>query len=98
MFRILIFLVTGINMHVIAPITCFICIFYTTLGGLKAVVWTDTLQFSIMIGAMLALAVLGTKIAGGFINVWQIAEEGDRLQFFKYVTHSHQFYVLIVFF
>lgn len=70
-------------MHVITPITCLVCIFYTTLGGLKAVVWTDTLQFSIMIGAMACLTWLGTQVAGGFINVWVVAEKGDRLDFFK---------------
>lgn len=70
-------------MHVITPITCIVCIFYTTLGGLKAVVWTDTLQFTIMIGAMAALAILGTKYAGGFLNVWVVADKGERLEFFK---------------
>lgn len=76
-------LVTRISMHVIIPITCIICTFYTTLGGLKAVVWTDTLQFTVMIGSMAALAVLGTQYAGGFSNVWVVANEGERLEFFK---------------
>ncbi|KAG5668440.1 hypothetical protein PVAND_016380 [Polypedilum vanderplanki] len=30
---------TGIDIHVITPFQCFICIVYTSLGGIKAVVW-----------------------------------------------------------
>lgn len=71
----------------ITPITCLVCIFYTTLGGLKAVVWTDALQFTILVGAMVTVITIGTKSAGGFIHVWQKAYEGDRLEFFKYVGH-----------
>lgn len=31
--------VTGINVHLITPIVCIVCIFYTCVGGMKAVVW-----------------------------------------------------------
>ncbi|XP_049537294.1 sodium-coupled monocarboxylate transporter 1-like [Anopheles darlingi] len=75
--------VTGINLHVITPIICVICIFYTTVGGLRAVVWTDTLQFILMIGACLAVIALGISSVGGFFEVWQAAERGKRLVFFN---------------
>jgi sodium-coupled monocarboxylate transporter 8/12 len=32
---------TSVNIHVITPISMFICIVYTSMGGIKAVVWTD---------------------------------------------------------
>nr|XP_019536046.2 sodium-coupled monocarboxylate transporter 1-like [Aedes albopictus]XP_029708665.1 sodium-coupled monocarboxylate transporter 1-like [Aedes albopictus] len=73
--------VTGINLHLITPVICIICIFYTTVGGLRAVVWTDTLQFILMIGAMLAIIFLGIASVGGFIDVWEAAERGGRLVF-----------------
>ncbi|XP_058058120.1 sodium-coupled monocarboxylate transporter 1-like [Anopheles bellator] len=75
--------VTGINLHVITPIICVICIFYTTVGGLRAVVWTDTLQFVLMVGACIAVIALGTVSVGGFAEVWQAAERGKRLIFFN---------------
>lgn len=71
-------------MHVITPVVCGICIFYTTIGGLKAVVWTDTFQFVITIGSMIAVLVLGINAVGGFSNVWSIAQEGHRLDVFEY--------------
>ena len=43
---------------------------YTTLGGIKAVIWTDFIQASIMMGsALLALAILYRSIPGGWATV-----------------------------
>lgn len=75
--------VTGINLHMITPVICIICIFYTTVGGLRAVVWTDTLQFILMIAATLAIIFLGIASVGGFFEVWEAAERGGRLVFFN---------------
>lgn len=75
--------VSGINLHVISCATSVICIFYTTVGGLKAVVWTDTLQFLLMVGGVFAVTVLGLMATGGFINVWETADAGGRLIFFE---------------
>lgn len=75
--------VTGVNLHLITPVICVICIFYTTVGGLRAVVWTDTLQFILMVGATLAIIFLGLASVGGFYDVWEAAERGGRLVFFN---------------
>ncbi|XP_058818710.1 sodium-coupled monocarboxylate transporter 1-like [Topomyia yanbarensis] len=75
--------VTGINLHLITPVISVVCIFYTTVGGLRAVVWTDTLQFVIMVGATLAIICLGIANVGGFFEVWEAAERGGRLIFFE---------------
>lgn len=74
---------TGINLHLITCVTCLICIFYTTVGGLRAVVWTDTLQFVAMLGATIVVIVLGLEVTGGIGEVWEAAERGKRLVFFK---------------
>jgi len=45
---------------------------YTTLGGIKAVIWTDLIQASIMIGsALTALGLLYFAIPGGFHEIIQ---------------------------
>src|SRR6266550_4246238 len=45
---------------------------YTTLGGIKAVIWTDLIQASIMIGsALIALALLYFAIPGGWHEIAQ---------------------------
>ncbi len=44
-----------------------ITIVYTFLGGMKAVIWTDVIQFGVYIlGASVALAILAHKIPGGW--------------------------------
>src|SRR5437879_4082806 len=46
---------------------------YTTLGGIKAVIWTDLIQASIMIGsALIALGLLYFAIPGGFHQIVQL--------------------------
>src|SRR5438128_1625903 len=43
---------------------------YTTLGGIKAVIWTDFIQASIMIGsALVALGLLYSAIPGGWNEI-----------------------------
>jgi SSS family solute:Na+ symporter len=45
---------------------------YTTFGGIKAVIWTDLIQASIMIGsALIALALLYFAIPGGWREIVQ---------------------------
>src|SRR5215472_17320019 len=45
---------------------------YTTLGGIKAVIWTDLIQASIMIGsALIALGLLYSAIPGGWNEILQ---------------------------
>jgi SSS family solute:Na+ symporter len=45
---------------------------YTTLGGIKAVIWTDLIQASIMIGsALTAVGLLYSSIPGGWSEIVQ---------------------------
>ncbi|XP_075166349.1 sodium-coupled monocarboxylate transporter 2-like [Haematobia irritans] len=74
--------VTGINIHVINTIVCSICIFYTMLGGIKAVVWTDVVQAGIMIGSVLLVGILGILKVGGFGKVIEKASEGGRFDLY----------------
>ncbi|XP_072937276.1 sodium-coupled monocarboxylate transporter 1-like [Epargyreus clarus] len=73
--------VTGVNIHVVSPIVCLVCIFYTSVGGLKAVVWTDVVQTIVMIGAMVIVIIKGTFIVGGFQEVMKRNWDTGRLEF-----------------
>ncbi|XP_028046887.2 sodium-coupled monocarboxylate transporter 1 [Monomorium pharaonis] len=75
---------TGMDLYTIMLMSCAVCIFYTTLGGLKAVVWTDTIQAMLMFGAVIAVAALGTARAGGAAEVWRRNVDTGRIEFFKY--------------
>lgn len=72
--------VTGVNVHLVTPIVCIVCIFYTCVGGLKAVVWTDVVQMFMMFGAICLVVLKGTHNVGGFDVVWDRAVQGDRIE------------------
>ncbi|XP_017764407.1 PREDICTED: sodium-coupled monocarboxylate transporter 2-like isoform X1 [Eufriesea mexicana] len=91
--------VTGINLHAIAILVCAVCIFYTTLGGLKAVVWTDAIQTIVMFGGVMVIAVIGTNRVGGFEQVWKRNRETDRIEFFDMdidPTTRHTFWTVVI--
>ncbi|KAG5681247.1 hypothetical protein PVAND_010698 [Polypedilum vanderplanki] len=70
---------TGIDVHMITPIVMGICIFYTCLGGIKAVVWTDVIQIMLMYGTLVVIIVRGTSLVGGFSVVIEKNIESGRL-------------------
>jgi SSS family transporter len=74
--------VTGFPLWVMILIMGGITTFYTTLGGMKAVIWGDVLQFLVLMGglvAVLIVAVFGTP--DGLTGVLKTANEAGRLSF-----------------
>jgi SSS family transporter len=58
---------------------------YTSVGGIKAVIWTDFLQFFVMAGgAALAIVYVAGSLDGGAREIWQRAYEGGRVQSFSF--------------
>lgn len=52
-------------------------------GGAKAVVYTDVPQVVLLVVGVLVVTVMGCIKVGGVNNVWSVAEQGDRIEFFK---------------
>ncbi|GFY76824.1 sodium-coupled monocarboxylate transporter 2 [Trichonephila inaurata madagascariensis] len=76
--------VTGLSKWSSVYLIGFVCTFYSTLGGMRAVLWTDLFQSLIMLSAASAVCIKGTLDVGGLSEVLRIAEEGQRIQFFEY--------------
>ncbi|XP_076642731.1 sodium-coupled monocarboxylate transporter 1 [Halictus rubicundus] len=72
--------VTGANVHIVTPFVCMVCIFYTCVGGIRAVVWTDFIQTFIMFGSMLLIIIKGTSDVGGLPVVLRRNLESGRLE------------------
>ena len=54
---------------------------YTFFGGMKAVVWTDTIQFAVYtLGAGVALAILVSRLPGGWEQLLTIAAAEGKLR------------------
>ncbi|XP_071040030.1 putative sodium-dependent multivitamin transporter [Parasteatoda tepidariorum] len=62
-----------------------VCAFYCSLGGLKAVLWTDVFQALLMITCILAIYTAGIFDAGGITEIIQKATSGNRLSFFEFI-------------
>lgn len=73
------FLVTKYNVQVTNIVVSYICVIYTMLGGIKAVVWTDVLQAFVILASVTLVAILGIVRTGGFMEVWDRAVEGGRI-------------------
>ncbi|RXG58520.1 Sodium-coupled monocarboxylate transporter 2 [Armadillidium vulgare] len=59
-----------------------ICTIYSAFGGIRAVIWTDTFQLSVMlIGAALVVAI-GCIHFGGLVNILYVSSKGGRLDMF----------------
>lgn len=77
--------VTGYTVHMVSLVIAVTCIIYTTIGGVKAVIWTDSLQFCVTLCTLCCVLIMGTISVGGVSKIWADAELGNRLDFFKYV-------------
>ncbi|KAM9495644.1 sodium-coupled monocarboxylate transporter 2 [Clarias gariepinus] len=76
--------VTGFNLWGSIFATGIVCTFYCTLGGLKAVVWTDAFQMVVMVAGFLTVLVQGTYKSGGINKVWETAHAGQRMKVFDF--------------
>lgn len=74
--------VTGVNIHIISSIVCVICVLYTLVGGIKAVVHTDAWQVLVMFVSVIVVVILGTIEVGGPAEAFKYASEGGRLIMF----------------
>jgi len=61
-----------------------VCAFYSSIGGIKAVLITDTFQGLLMFAAV--FLIIGTAMynVGGLGQIWEIARQGQRLEFDRY--------------
>jgi SSS family transporter len=79
---------TGLALAVATPLTPAQCvllmgvlsIIYCTMGGIEAVIWTDTIQTVVLLGgAAIAIAMLISGVDGGVTGFWQAARSHEKL-------------------
>ncbi|KAL3871317.1 hypothetical protein ACJMK2_039324 [Sinanodonta woodiana] len=58
--------------------------FYTSMGGLRAVLWTDTFQTFVVVGGLIGIITIGSNRLGGVGEVWRISNQGGRILFFNF--------------
>ncbi|XP_059509210.1 sodium-coupled monocarboxylate transporter 1-like isoform X1 [Stegostoma tigrinum] len=91
--------VTGFDLWGVLVATGLVCTLYCTVGGLKAVVWTDVFQSTVMIIGFAAVITRGAVIHGNFAQVLNISYHGGRLNFWDFdpsPTRRHTFWTIVV--
>ncbi|XP_009464509.1 PREDICTED: sodium/iodide cotransporter [Nipponia nippon] len=76
--------VTGLDIWASLLSTGVICTFYTTIGGMKAVIWTDVFQVFVMLSGFIAIIIRGVLLVGGPARVLAIAAKGSRVNFIDF--------------
>lgn len=76
---------TGIDQNVAILVIGLVCTFYSTIGGMKAVLVTDVFQSALMFVAIYCVIIGAIVKAGGVAPIWQRALEGGRIYFNEYV-------------
>ena len=76
---------TGWSTEIAIITVAAITVVYTFIGGMKAVIWTDVIQFSVyIIGAVVALTILVGRLPGGWAELLQTASEGNKFRLFDF--------------
>ncbi|KAK0136615.1 Sodium-coupled monocarboxylate transporter 1 [Merluccius polli] len=91
--------ITGLDLWGVLVVTGVVCIIYCTLGGLKAVIWTDAVQLIIMMAGFVAVIAKGVILQGGMGRIWQDAADGGRLEAFDFdpdPLKRHTFWTIVV--
>ena len=79
--------VTDLNLMTCIIIAGVFVTFYTVLGGIDAVIWTDVIQTIVLVsGAVLCLGVVVYHLPGGLGQIFEVATEHGKLSFAELVN------------
>ncbi|XP_061401408.1 putative sodium-dependent multivitamin transporter [Musca vetustissima] len=91
--------VTGIN-KVTAILTIgIVCTFYSTVGGMKAVLITDVFQSLLMFAGIYSVIIVSAIKAGGLKDIWNVAVDSGRINMDEFSldpTVRHTWWTLII--
>lgn len=74
---------TGLNTRVAVILIYLVCVFYSSQGGMKAVVIADAFQAAVLAFSLVLIIILGCFYSGSSELIFNTAAEGNRLEFFK---------------
>ncbi|XP_034544792.1 sodium-coupled monocarboxylate transporter 1-like [Notolabrus celidotus] len=91
--------VTSLNLWGGIISTGAVCTLYCTVGGLKAVVWTDVFQVGIMLAGYLAVIIKTVLLQGGVSTIISDSKQGGRLNFLDFdpdPLRRHTFWTITI--
>ncbi|XP_069485976.1 sodium-coupled monocarboxylate transporter 1-like [Ambystoma mexicanum] len=91
--------VTEFNLWGSVVATGVVCTAYCTLGGLKAIVWTDVFQFGIMVAGFVCIVIRAVVVQGGIQVILNDSYHGGRLNFWDFNPNPlqrHSFWTILI--
>ena len=90
--------VTGLDKWSSVWLTGGISIFYTSIGGLKAVIWTDFIQMFIMLSGFIGIIIKGTLDHGTstIYNTFQLGDRNNWNDFMFDPRYRHTFWSIVL--
>ncbi|NXH29181.1 SC5A8 protein, partial [Myiagra hebetior] len=91
--------VTGFDLWGAVVATGVVCTFYCTLGGLKAVVWTDVFQVGIMVAGFSSVIIRAVVVQDGIGRIVNDSYHGGRLNFWDFNPNPlqrHTFWTIVI--
>ena len=77
--------VTGLNIYAAILLMGLLSTFYTALGGIEAVIWSDVLQVIVLLGgALLSLVIMAVSVEGGVGGLVSTAASFDKFHTFTW--------------
>ena len=77
--------VTGLNIYAAIMLMGLLSTFYTALGGMEAVIWSDVLQVLVLLGgALLSLIIIASSVEGGTIGLVSTASTLGKFHTFTW--------------
>ena len=77
----------GWSIASIIVVTGLAVVIYSVLGGIKAVIWTDAIQGTILIfGALISVVILFINLPGGFSQFIEVGKEYDKFSLGSFGT------------
>ncbi|GAB6027711.1 hypothetical protein CHUAL_001947 [Chamberlinius hualienensis] len=84
--------VTGLHLWASVVTIGIVCIIYTSMGGIKAVVWADVVQCLIMVAILTMIIIKSAINVGGFGVIWDRIVAGKRDEIFIWSSSPYSRY------
>ncbi|XP_013106181.1 sodium-coupled monocarboxylate transporter 1 [Stomoxys calcitrans] len=75
---------TGLDTKIAVVLIYVVCVFYSSQGGMKAVVIADSFQAAVLALSLILVVALGSFYSGTPAEIFKTAAERDRLEFFNF--------------
>jgi SSS family solute:Na+ symporter len=91
--------VAGIPVYISILVMGVLCIIYTSVGGVEAVVWTDVMQAVVLLGGgLLAIFWIFSSLDFSVLEIYEYAKEKNKLNAFDFGVNfsTSSFWVVLI--